>query len=368
VVGLINKKELIKYLLHSSTPLNIFQLCRTRREAVDLMENDCSKKLCEDPRTLLVKQVRQWGDLNTDALLDSSCKQFSIPSIEGFIGYRTELNCAIVFGDPVCPKTDQPQMAEAFQRHCKENGLNVIYAIVTEQFANSVLNQNQNVLIQFGNKLILEPNDNPLNRSGPKGVLVRKKVKHAIKDGVVISEYHHDDPSVEKEIEHVAQNWLEARNGPQVYIAHLDFFNDMQGKRWFIAKHDGHVIGFLILNEIQASSGWLLNNLIITRDAPTGTSELLVTTILQTLEAEKCNYVAVGPVTGDNILHIIGLGTFSSWLLHWIFKAAKKIFRLDGQKVFWEKFQPKHEPSYVMFDRMNIRTVKALLRAMNVKL
>ncbi len=63
-----------------------------------------------------------------------------------------------------------------------------------------------------------------------------------------------------------------------------------------------------------------------------------------------------------------GLGILSSWFLHKIFKAVKALFHLDGQRVFWEKISPQEEPSFVLFDKINYRTVKALMLSMNVKL
>ncbi len=334
---------------------------------MNLLTLDSAKEHEEEQRTSLVKLVRKWGGLNTDALLDPHCKLFSIPSIEGFIGYRIEMNCAVVFGDPVCALRDQADLTEAFQRFCREKHLNIIYAIVSEQFAKSSVHQNRGVLIQFGNKLILNPHDNPSKRTGSKAVLLRKKVKHSQKDGVEVIEYLNNDPALEREIEQVGNSWLESRHGPQIYIAHLSLFNDREGKRWLYAKRGGQVIGFLILNETRASSGWLLNNLILTPDAPSGTSELLITTALGTLEEEDCSCVIIGPVIATHLLAIAGLGTFSSWFVQVLFKGIKKIFYLEGQRIFWEKFSPQDEPSYLLFDKINIRTIKALMMALNVK-
>lgn len=330
-----------------------------------LLTDEVIEDIDQEQKLLLVKQVRRWGDLNTDAILDSNCKIFSAPDINGFICYRREENHAIVFGDPLCPLKDQLPLAQAFQSYCKEQDLNVVYAIISEQFARSALNQIGNVLIQFGYRLIFDPTDNPLQRKGSKGAQVRKKVKRALSEGIVINEYFSDDPALEKSMKEVGQAWLQSRHGAQIYIAHLNFFNYREGKRWFYAKQGDRIMGFLILNEIQASSGWLLNNLIIASDAPPGTSELLITSVLETLEKENCKCVVVGPVTAMQIRHIVGMGTFSSWLIRAVFKAAKIFFRLDGQTVFWEKFQPNIEPSYVLFDKINFQALKALLRAMN---
>lgn len=326
------------------------------------------QELGQDQRAMLIKQVRQWGDLNTDAILDSNCKIFSIPSINGIVGYRIEDRCAIVFGEPLAPAAEQGNLTQAFEEFCKQQGLNIVYAIISENFTNSLPQFKKRITIQYGNKLILDSNHNPLHGSGPKATLVRKKVKHAINDGVMINEYIHHDEALEKAMAELGQAWSNSRYGPQVYIAHHSFFKDREGKRWFYAMQKEQIRGFLILNALHSSNGWLLNNVIISADAPAGTSELLITTALKTLEEEKSNKVFIGPVTTMQNPEIKGASAIYSWLIRIGFKVAKKIFRLEGQRIFWEKFQPKQEPSYVMLDKINFRTVRALLKAMNVKI
>lgn len=327
----------------------------------NLIKNPISKD-----RELLVNWVRQWGDVNTDAILDSHCKIFTTPSIDGCIGYRIESGCAIVFGDPLCAEENQEKLAEAFKEFCREHRLNVTYAFISHKFANRAVNRFGHVLIQFGHKLFLNPQENPLKRSGSKGVLVRKKVKRAINEGIVVNEYLTEDPVLESAIEQVGKTWLQSRQGLQIFIAYLNFFMDREGKRWFYAVQEDHVLGVVILNEIKASGGWLLNNLIIEPDSPPGVSELLITTALDTVAKEGCERIVVGPVTAIEIDTIKGLGPLYSLIVRGLFKTAKLLFRLDRQSVFWEKFTPTNEASYVMFDKMNMRTFKALLKAMNV--
>ncbi|MCE5316891.1 MAG: DUF2156 domain-containing protein [Parachlamydia sp.] len=327
------------------------------------MNNTDVKELDSEKRKFLVRQVRRWGDLNSDAVLDSQCHLFSTPSIEGFIGYRIEDGCAIAFGDPVCALAEQDQLALDFQNYCKSLGVKPVFAMVSKNFP---FTNRHGSLIEFGHKLVLDPSDDLLKKTGPDAVLIRKKVKHAQKTGVVIDEYLIEDLGLEKAIEQIGDSWLKARRGAQIYIAHHNFFNDREGKRWFYAKLDNRVIGFVILNEIRAS--WLLNNLITTQDAPSGTSELLIASVLKTLEMEKCTKVVIGPVVSRQIKHIEGLGVFSTLVVRSIFSLAKNIFRLDGQTKFWEKFHPNKEPSFVLFEELNFRTIKALLRAMNVKI
>src|SRR5262245_50974937 len=70
-------------------------------------------------RLQIVEFVRRWGGLATDALLDPQCQYFRTPEIDGFIGYRIECGCAVVFGDPVCAPDDTFQLARAFHKFCQ---------------------------------------------------------------------------------------------------------------------------------------------------------------------------------------------------------------------------------------------------------
>jgi lysylphosphatidylglycerol synthetase-like protein (DUF2156 family) len=123
-----------------------------------------------------------------------------------------------------------------------------------------------------------------------------------------------------------------------------------------------------MLNELQSHNGWLLNNVMITKDAPHGVSELLVISTLQALAKENCQSVTVGPVPGKQLGRISGLGRFSETITRCIYWIAKKFFHLGGHEAFWEKFQPTTYSSYLLFPEKNLSfsSVKALLQALNV--
>ena len=225
-------------------------------------------------------------------------------------------------------------------------------------------------MIEFGEKYLLNPLINPINRTGSNPKLVRKKVKHARKEGAMVQEYCGDDPAIEKAIEEVATTWQKVRQGPQVYLADFTLFKDRIGKRWFYAKQGEKIVGILVLNELQSLNGWLLNNVTITKDAPSGISELLVISTLQALEKENCQSVIIGPVPRKQLGKISGLGRFSETIIKWTYKFAKKVFNLGGHDVFWGKFQPTIYSSFLLFpeNNLSISSVRALLKALNVNI
>lgn len=319
-------------------------------------------------RQWLIELIRKWGDVNSDGLLDESCQIFSIHGVEGFIGYKIKSSNAIVFGDPVCAPEEKSVYAQAFQSFCESQKMGAVYTIVSQEFADWAVENLSATSIEFGEKFILDPQNNQLNNSGSKAVLVRKKVKHAIKEGITVKEYLNQDPRIEQGINEVAGEWLQKRHGPQVFLSHLNLFNDRIGKRYFYAEHREKIIGVLVLNAIQAKKGWLLNNLMIAKASPNGLSEFLVVTTLQIISAEDCNYVVVGPIVGLQLGRIRGLGEIKATLIRWLFKFLRCIFRLDGQRTFWNKFQHNLEGCYLIFPKNNLgfTTIKALLQAFNV--
>lgn len=329
-----------------------------------LQETKIDHQLDEEEHFKLVKQVRRWGDLNTDAILDPFTEFFTVSSIEGGIAYKIHSGHAVVFGEPVCAESDKLQLAIAFKSYCQERKLKVIYILVSNEFRLSA-SKLCPVAIQIGHKLILDPSISPLDKHGSKAILVRKKVKHAQNEGVTVSEYHGGNEEIEREVQEIGEAWLSARRGPQIYIASLHIFGDRRGKRWFIAKQGERVIGAMVLHELQASKGWLLNTLMATQDAPNGTSELLITSAFSVLAAEGCCCVVVGPVVSGKLQNITGLRSWTVKCMHLAFKVIKKLFRLDGQTHFWDKFQPETQSSYVLFDRMSFGAIKALLKGVN---
>lgn len=320
-------------------------------------------------RDEIVACVRRWGYTTTDAILDPACQIFQIPGFDGLIGYRLELGYAIVFGDPVCAPEDKPFLAQAFQRYCQSQGYTVIYVIVTEDFAKWAVKHVCKMSIEFGELLSLDPHHSPMTNTGTKGSLVRRKVKRAIKEGVVVKEYlpQDTDSQLEHEIEQVGSSWLQARSGMQLHISHIRLFVDRQGKRLLYAQQGDKIVGVAVLNQLKSRSGWLLNRIMVTPEAPVGTHELLVISALDLLNEEGCRFMSCGSIPAERFGEVEGVNRVVAWAIRSIFKVLKKPLRLEGHGMFWGKFEPRVEKSYLLFaeKRISLRMIQALMRAFN---
>lgn len=327
------------------------------------MDQQTTEPACSDQLNV-VELVRKWAEVNTDGLLDKQTQVFSVPHIEGFIGYRLELKNAIVFGDPVCAPSDKIALAKEFENYCRARKLLTVYIIVTEEFATLAAEQLSYSAIEFGTKFILDPLKHAISPS----TLLRKKIRQSTRNGVEVSEYKGGDIEIEQALQQVATQWVQARKGIQVYLCEPDLFSNRFGKRWFYAKQGDRIIGFVTLNQLQSHQGWLLNNVMFLKDSPSGISEHLVVSALQALEKEQCNVVLIGPVPAKELGKIMGFAKITTRLIKWAFKAIKKVCHLDGHEIFWDKFQPEFGCSFVLFQKKRFRpsSVVALLRALNI--
>lgn len=318
----------------------------------------------------VVELVRRWGGSASDAVLDPANHIFSIPAVDGLIGYRKDPGCAVVFGDPVCSPDNLTPLVSAFHQFCKSKGWGIIYLTASEQFAHWSASQMGGAIIEFGTELFINPQCDPRKLTGVNASLVRRKVKHALREHVSINEYTGQDIKLEKAIEQVGIDWLSTRRGPQIYTSRIRLFDDRIGKRWFYAQKGDQIVGIVVLNQIQAYEGWLINRLMVTPQAPNGTPELLIVSALEKIASEGCCFATFGSVTAEQLGKIEGIGAFSSWIARHSFKIAKKIFHLEGHNKFWEKFHPQSRPSYLLFDqsKVGLKEIVSLKRALNVSL
>lgn len=317
-----------------------------------------------------IELVRQWGSSNSDAVLDPECLTFSLPDVDGFIGYKIAENNAIVFGEPIASPNNQKKIALAFHEYANAHHYDVIYIAVSESFASWALQNNiSKAEVQFGTELFFDPHENPADFTGSHASLVRRKVRHAEKENATVKEYLRTDQQLEEKLLQVGSEWLKSRKGPQMHISNVRIFENFFGKRWFYVEKDHVVVAVVILNRLLSYNGYLLNHLMITPDAPHGTPELLFTSVLAKLKEEGCSYVSVGAVPADNIVVMAGFPYFFSWMANLIFKVIKRAYGMQGRSKFWEKFHPHSKPSFVLFSTRTIglKTIKSIIETLNSK-
>lgn len=194
----------------------------------------------DSERLRLVETVRKWAGVNTDGILDKTTQIFSVPHIDGIIGYRLQSGNAVVYGDPLCVAADKIALAKEFEKYCKSKKIRVIYLIASEEFNNLATEELSCSSIEFGRKFVLDPT----NFANPKAALLRKKVRQSSRNGIEVHEYTGGNPEIEKAIEDVVAAWVEARKGIQIYLCKPSLFADRVGNAGSMPNWKGRSLEF----------------------------------------------------------------------------------------------------------------------------
>jgi lysylphosphatidylglycerol synthetase-like protein (DUF2156 family) len=292
----------------------------------------------------------RYGSAASEAMFDFPCNFFQIPDCTGIIAYRVEFSCAVVFGGPICPSQETAKLIEAFYSFCHESNLNIIYIIVSEEFAKWAMNDHCKILIEVCEEFIFDPVLDPRLSSNR----LRHRVDKALKHGLTVHEYIPFNAEIEDSLKQVGIRWQQARKGKQIYLGHLNFFENYTGKRWFYVKDDEQITSMIMLSRIEAYQGWLLKFLITTPEAFHDTSEFLMVSVLEILKKENCRFLTKGMLPANSLGEVIGLGYFSSGIARGIFKIISWIFKFKKRKEYWLRYNPKTKPAYILLCRPHI--------------
>ena len=322
-----------------------------------------------NPLSPAVELVRRYGGPVSHAALNPSLSLFRTPNIDGIIGYQLVHRCAVVQGDPVCASEYKTELAEAFASYCTNNGWNFLYTSVTEDMHTYAM-KGGHAMMEFAALLIADPQDDP--ELGHQGHHLRQHLNNTRRSGMSVREYLGEtspNVQVEAQVAETCEQWLKARHGLQMYLDHPRLFDDRVGRRWFIAEHNGRVVGMLSMLKIGCfESDYLINLVFSSPVAPIYTNELLIVTALQALRKEDIKAVCLGVGPLEMLGQIEGTDSFTEFLSRRLYQLASRILNLKGRTECWDKFHiTGKEPMYLVFQssRISLREIIALFRALN---
>lgn len=307
--------------------------------------------------------VKRLGTPESTLLLQSPSHVFQIPQVDGAIGYYKIGNCAIVIGDPICLPKDFAELTHAFHLHCQEKELKTVYFLVHCDFAHWAIAHGCRTLIQVCSELSINPT------SFREKQKLRWKINQSVQQGVLIKEYRNFEPSLENRIKKAIETWSKERSGPQIYLGKIDFFHSNPEKRVFYAKLKDKIIGVLVLSPLDRFNGWVVSFHLALKSAPIGTTEHLMTSVVNSLASENCRFLCLGVIAGTKLGEMVGLGPFGKTIASFIFRVARWLFKLDKKAIYLNKYHPDLLSTYFLCkDNLTITELLAIKKLLNVKL
>jgi len=320
------------------------------------------------------KALRSFGKNSSHPLWEYAPLQFFETKNGWVIAYRMAFDVAVIALEPLPLDGHAKSFPEAWKEFVA-SARPTISAFITvgQDFASHLENMGFETMVVAREPWITLQDWSP---SGNRAKGVRAARNQAIRAGVDIEEWNIDDlatdPRKRLTLMQILSQWqkkfLIRLTG---FLNFTDPLHAIVGRRWFVARVDHHTVGYLIATPIAQSDRYFLEDLILSKNAPRGTGELLTCAALESLKRSGVNEVSLGIVSKAE-------PSRSKSFFRALAFFFEPLFQPNGVYLFRKRFRPdRWEPMYICvktYDHTKtgvftwIRSLAALLSVLDPKL
>jgi phosphatidylglycerol lysyltransferase len=306
-----------------------------------------------DPTVDLLRLYHSHG-YNAHALvgITSGIRSWTCTEMKGAVAYSEFGKVWLVAGDPLASVENLKKVSDGFLKKARAEGRVVGFMPATQQFARHSRGLGLRA-VKIGSAPYFD-----LATWAPRGDRAKKAragVNQARRAGVRVTEVKNVDELLVRETACLCKSWLTTRRSAIRFqwLFTVDLFQHKEKKKYFTARDsDGRLVGFLAATPIPARDGWYLEDVLRSRDAPNGTTDLLVVEVLDSLKRDGARLATLGtalmategPADPDVLInHVLSR-------LAWSVIGCFSIFyNFDGVRRFKAKFAPSWwESEYVL--------------------
>lgn len=309
------------------------------------------KLFLPDPAVDLLRLYQLHG-YNAHALVSitQGIRLWSCPETQGAVAYNEFGRVWLVPGDPLASAEDLAQVADGFLRKAAAERRVVAFMPATEQFAGLSRKLGLRAM-----KIGAAPYFD-LTTWAPRGDRAKKAragVNQAQRAGVHVTEVVDVDDKLVRETACLCKSWLTTRRSAIkfAWLFTVDPFQHRELKRYFTARDaSGKLVGFLAASPIPMRNGWYLEDVLRSKHAPNGTTDLLVVKVLDALKLSGASVATLGTTLmateGEMQVHISQTLSRVAWR---VARSFSIFYNFDGVRRFKAKFAPSWwESEYVL--------------------
>lgn len=324
-----------------------------------------------DPTVDLLK-LHQLHGYNAHALVGIApgIRSWTSPEAEGSVAYNEFGKVLLVPGDPLASGENLEKVTEGFLREARAEDRVVGFMPATEQFAKHSASLGLRA-VKIGSAPYFD-----LATWAPRGDRAKKAragVNQARRAGLHVAEVVNVDERFARETACLIKSWLTTRRSAIKFswLFSVDVFQHKERKKYFTARDtNGRLVGFLVASPIPARHGWYLEDVLRSKNAPNGTTDLLVVEVLDLLKRDGAKLATLGTAPMamegevDPEIHDSRLLSKFTRLIATCFSV---FYNFDGVRRFKTKFAPSWwESEYVLVTRewtTPLRVVRAFVQA-----
>ena len=278
---------------------------------------------------------------------------WSTPEIDGAIIYGEFGRVWLAAADPLAPLADMGELARRFAAFAKRENRVVAFVPAGAEFARMVAPDDFTAVKVGASPYFDLQTWNPRGDSAKK---IRAGVNQARRAGVEVEMIaDRVDESLKKETAQLCLHWLGSRRSATTFgwLVALDPFLHSDHKKYFAARVNGKLVGFLGVSPIPARNGWYLEDVLREPDAPQGTATLLIVEALAKLRAEGAALATLGtsPLSTDGPDDVPTEPRVSR-ALDLASRRLGAFYNFEGLRRFKGKFVPSWwESEYALYQR-----------------
>ncbi len=202
---------------------------------------------------------------------------------------------------------------------------------------------------------------------GDRGKKARAGVNQARRAGVSVTEVINVNERLIRETACLCKSWLTTRRSAVRFgwLFSVDLFQHKELKRYFTARDSsGRLVGFLAASPLPARDGWYLEDILRRREAPNGTTDLLVVAALETFKRDGARLATLGtaPMANEGEQDV-PISPVLPKVMRFVTSFFSIFYNFEGVRRFKAKFAPSWwESEYILLSH-NVTAPPRILSA-----
>lgn len=311
----------------------------------------------------LGKLIANYGDASNTSWLDDRYLVWRHDETGAAVGYVPVKGYAIILGDPLCDRSQQPRIIASFLRYLeRDTKLSPIWMLVSEE-VEQVFGE------RFGWSSLTcaaEERVDAMSNPAANEADVQRKVRHAHREGVKITTLPagtRPPPELRERCDARIQDWKENRHGAQMHITELNPWRDWQHRRYLYAEdRDGTVQALMVLATLSFKNGYQFKYSLDFPGAPSGTIEAINMAALELAASSGAKTVTFG-VEANTFQPGHNLSGVRVKMLQKTFNGIAQSFKLAQKSGFRRKLGAREEAVYIVYPPHSLGSggVKAIM-------
>lgn len=310
------------------------------------------------------KLIANYGDATNTSWLEPRTEIWRDENTGAAVGFVPQDGFAITVGDPLCHESQYLKTMTGYLKYIKkERNLKPLWLLVGGPVEEVLATKFNWRTFSVTGEQRVDPVHNPAEKDGD----VQRKIRHAEKEGVKITDYEIGNPppqEVKAKVDARVEDWLKNRKGKQVHLTNIHPWQDEEHRQYHIAyTPDGTIAAFVAMAQLSPTHGWQVKYSLDFPGAPGGSIEHIVTHALKAVGSAGATTVTFGGGASSKFTPGHNVKGTRVKVLSRAYHAIATELKLTNKTEFREKLGAIDDPSYICYPPHGLGplAVKAIL-------